>query len=499
MNAMAFAPVSKSTIEAWADLGNDGWDWASFSKSLARSRTVESTDGSGPIQLSFPACDSQGQIKQLWHDTIGNLGYGKHLDGVAGDQLGAMTIPDTIIPGSRTRSYAANAYLLPAAASRSNLTIQTNAMVHKILLEPSTTGDDDAVATGVLFYDADGNVKTVYAKKEIVVSAGTVNSPKILELSGIGKAEHLSSLGIKVIIDNPYVGENFQNHCMADLSVEVDPSIDTLDNLSRKDAAALALATEQYQKQTGPFSKSVINEIALLPLSPSDREAVKEFISSSANKYVASGVHGDFAKAHAEYVYSVVTSPDHASAVYFVAPAFVSYLSNGNRAPPPQGTEKYLSILLLLSHPLSKGSIHITSSNPEVHPKLNQGVLTHPFDAEVLARHVIYSEKTILATDPLASIIRPGGKRRPIKILDNLDTVKKYLSESANGAHHLGGTCSMLPKKLGGVVDSKLKVYGTSNLRVCDSSIMPILPRGNTQSAVYGIAEHGAAIIMSDA
>lgn len=498
VNGLAYAPPSKATIDAWAKLGNAGWDWTSFSKSLARGYKLETGEGSGPLNLAFPVGQDDDQWAKTFQETLGGLGHNKSANPFDDEALGAMTIPDTVLPASRTRSYAANAYLLPAASSRKNLTVHSNSLVQKIVLD-SSTPDGGVVATAVLFTDSKGNAQTVSANKEVILAAGALGSPKILELSGVGNAKHLKGLGIDVVIDNPNVGEHLQNHTLASMSFEAYPDMPTMDDIARQDPTALAAATEQYAKQAGPFSKSGTNNTALLPLPQSDQSELKQLIDAGdVNKAVSDSVNGGFTKALSDYVHTTITSPERASAAYIMFPVFTSPQPDGSMGAPAPGSDKYISVAILLSHPLSTGSVHVASADSAAPPTIDPRLLSHPLDAEVLARHLIHLDQTITSASPLAGKLISDGKRRPAAKLDNLAAAKRFLRESATGAYHYTSSCAMMSKDLGGVVDDKLRVYGTKNLRVCDASVIPILPRSNPQATVYGVAEHAVSIIQSE-
>ncbi|KAG7143019.1 GMC oxidoreductase family protein Mala s like [Verticillium longisporum] len=114
-----------------------------------------------------------------------------------------------------------------------------------------------------------------------------------------------------------------------------------------------------------------------------------------------------------------------------------------------------------------------------------------------MSRHLQFLE-TIVASKPLVDYLKRNGKRNPgaTHPLTDIESARDYIKRTAVGANHPVGTCSMMPRELGGVVDSNLRVYGCSNLRICDASIIPILPRANLQATVYGVAEHATGIIM---
>lgn len=505
INGLLFTPTSKANVDAWVELGNAGWDWTNFAKSLSKSYSLsgpsEAADAGGPIQLSFP--DEPDNVwPKAWADTLSNLGLPVNGDSFSGQAYGALTNPDCIHAGTRQRSYAASAYLEPARA-RENLTVLTQAAVDKILFSRSGS---EPVAEAVQ-YTKDGETKTVAARKDIVLAAGAINSPRLLELSGVGDAQLLKSLGIEVTVDNPNVGENLQNHVLCGLSFEAREGLQTMDALVRQDPAAIAAATEAYGKQSGPFASSGTNASAQLPLpgiqTAEGRADLAQMLgrcevdAAGGGGRASSPATAAFAQAHDAFVRSILASPEEASGCYISFPGYAAFNADGSMGPPPPGPETYFSVALLLAHPLSRGSVHATSaSGLAIDPRY----LSHPLDVEVLARHLRFLE-SLAAAEPLASHLKAGGRRNatapPAGALADLEQAKDYLRRTAVGAHHFTGTCSMMARELGGVVDARLRVYGCRNLRVCDASIIPLTPRANPQATVYGVAEHAAAMIKS--
>ncbi|TFB01903.1 hypothetical protein CCMA1212_006347 [Trichoderma ghanense] len=489
INGLSFTSSSKANVDAWSRLGNPGWDWASFSQSLARSYTLTSPSadvtGSGPLQLSYPK-DADNAWPGIWQQTLEGLGFPKSED-TAKQACGPVFVPDTIHPASKTRSYAGNAYLEPAR-SRENLTVIPKAAVSRILFDK----DGDAVtATGVEYTKDDDKTQTA-AGKEIILTAGTINSPRLLELSGVGDAKRLEKLGIDVVVDNPNVGENLQNHPLCGLSFEARDDEKTMDGLARQDPAALQAAMAAYSQQLGPFASSGTNNAAQLPFPGIQTAEGKAEVEHLISKYIASadaGANAAFVEAQADFVRSILTSPDEASGYYISFPGYAAFNPDGTMAPPPAGTGKHFSIALLLAHPLSRGSVHITSATDVA---IDPRYLSHPLDIEILARHLGFVE-SIAGAQPLASHLKAVEQRNAA-----VDQAKEYLRRTAVGAHHFTGTCSMMPEALGGVVDARLRVYGVSNLRVADASIIPLTPRANPQATVYGVAEHAAAIIKGE-
>ncbi|KAK7754268.1 hypothetical protein SLS62_003846 [Diatrype stigma] len=505
INTFIFTPPTQTLLDAWAGLGNPGWDWSSFAPSMEKVYNVEKSQwgslGRGPLHVSFAA--EETKWPEVWRDTLANMGFPVSMNPLSGQILGAFKDPETVHPTTKSRSYAGSAYLEPAR-SRNNLTVWTNALVDKVIFDQSSTGE--LLATGVQYTKGDAT-STVKAHKEVIISAGGIHSPKILELSGVGDAERLQSLGIDVVINNTYVGENLQNHVYISSSNEVveQEGFETLDGLLQHDPAAIAAAQEALMQGRGPLTGVNTSGSAQMPLPQSSSEAGKSelaqlFEGLSPKAGDAGKGTAAFVKAHESFVRSILTSPTEASALYNTFPGYGVFDESGTALPHPGGRDRYLTFAVSLAHPLSRGSTHITAasaSSPglQIDPKH----LSHPLDVEVLARH-LQAVEGIKKTEPLAKQLVPGGKRAPAGLdLSDLEQARDFVRRAAVAAYHYTGTCSQMPQEMGGVVDERLRVYGCKNLRVCDLSIVPIIPRCNTQALAYGIAEHAAQIIKSDA
>ncbi|KAI1392915.1 uncharacterized protein F4822DRAFT_441654 [Hypoxylon trugodes] len=468
INSFLFTSTSKANLEAWKSLGNEGWEYHVFEEALKKSFTLHKplsvTEGKGPLQLTLAA--PEGLWEKAWLDGLESVGFARS-DPLSGHFGGPIIAPESIDPKTKQRSYASNAYLDPIR-SRPNLTIRTETTVTKVLLEKPSQGAD-AIAKGVQFVSKDGTSQTIGVRKEVILSAGVINSPRLLELSGIGDSDLLQRLRIIVIIDNPHVGENLQNHLFTGLVFEVRDGVDTIDAFFRQEPDAVAAAMQDYgTKGAGPLSTSNIVTMAQLPLpefhSQNGRKEIDQLLS--AQKPASPPTTSAFAVAHEAFVRTTLTTPSEAVGNY-------------------------------LSHPLSRGSVHITSAAPEnTNTNTNEGLsidaryLSHPFDLEVLARQVRFMEDTITRAEPLTRYLKPYTKR-----FTDLEVAKDYVRRTADGAYHYTGTCSMMPRAMGGVVDNKLRVHGCANLRVCDASIIPIEPTANPQAVIYAIAELGAGFI----
>lgn len=157
----------------------------------------------------------------------------------------------------------------------------------------------------------------------------------------------------------------------------------------------------------------------------------------------------------------------------------------------------YISIVAILMHPFSRGNIHITSSDPKAQPRIDPKYLSHPLDVEMLADAIEFV-KVIAKTPPSSNLLKPNGRQIPSVEGDGREEAKRIVRERLFTAFHPSGTCAMLPRDQGGVVDSRLRVYGTTNVRVVDASVFPIEPLGHLQSTAYTVAEKAADLIKAD-
>lgn len=339
------------------------------------------------------------------------------------------------------------------------------------------------------------------ANKEVILSGGTINSPRLLESSGVGDPNILEPIGIEFIVNNPNVREQLQNHPLVTVTFKArdEDGFDTIDQLLRKDKEAIEKLKAVCAKDLGPGSKRNLNTIAQLPVEM-DAE-LKQTLDTMLPQH--SDTSASLIKAHEAFVRSVVVSPKEDSECYIIVPGYICLSGAGSFIPPGPGTEKYLTMGIHLPHPLSRGSEHIKSSSTPLSSSdisIDPNFFSHPFDVEILARHVQLAEK-IAMTEPLSHHLKRGGKRSPgmpkTGGFADVTIAKNYVLERAAGAHHCTGSCAMMPRELGGAVDPQLRVFGCANLRVCDASIMPISPRSNPQGVVCAIAEHAAEIILS--
>jgi choline dehydrogenase-like flavoprotein len=503
---------SKSGFDAWEKLGNSGWNWETISPyfrkfhtltkpskeaqdDLALSYIDDKLQGSnGPIHLSFGESDAYTAFNKAWPKTFQTLKHELTDDPISGVARGAFTNPGIVNPVTKARSHAGSEYLTPEVVARPNFYILTEVLVRKIILRK--TGDGSIRAKGVAVTTKDGVERDILAGKEVVMAAGTIKTPQLLELSGIGDAKLLGSHGIVVLIDNPNVGENLQDHGYVPFSWEVADDQVSGDVLRNPEIAEAAMAAYQGAK-AGPLS-SVPIVSSFMPLVDFPKTELDQLLSRYLDSYEYKSVPSQ--KEQFELLREMLHDPNDASGQYTMAP-FQIVPRDGPHCKGIYGMGKegnYMSIVSVLNHPFSRGLVHINSPDPTVQPTLDPRYLSHPLDLELHGRHTQYLE-TLAATEPMASLLKKDGRRiHSDKPVHDLETAKKVVEETFISHYHVTGTCSMLPEKLGGVVNERMIVYGVPNLRVVDASIFPMIPRGNIQASVYAVAERAADIIKED-
>lgn len=500
---------SKANFESWEALGNPGWGWEGISPYLRKFHTHTPPSESvqkllqyecnadlqgkdGPIQVSFG--QDYMPFHEAWVSTFKTQGYSLTADPLSGESSGPFTCGGSVDPISKTRSFAATGYYSPDVAARPNLRVVTEAYVEKVLLKKE---DGLTTATGVQVITKDGVRREIASKKEIILAAGSFKTPQILELSGIGNGHLLKAAGIEVTVDNSNVGENLQDHGLVPFSWEVADGQVSGDIAKNPEVAAAAMKAYQEAK-AGPLGQ-VLFVSSFLPLDGlSTDQRLKLVYSSFGKSEETPGTEGQY-----EQLRGMLRKQDEPTAQYSFAP--IQLLARSG--PLPGGIfgmgkdGLFVSVIAVLNHPFSRGSTHIHSSVPTDNPVIDTGFLSHDLDLELQARHLLFLEK-LMASEPMASLLKPGGRRlhqpddgpQPVQ---DLDEAKRIAKELIISHYHPCGTCAMMPRHKGGVVDDHLLVYGTKNLRIVDASIFPLIPRGNIQSTVYAVAEKAADIIRA--
>ncbi|KAL7619855.1 hypothetical protein AAE478_010400 [Parahypoxylon ruwenzoriense] len=497
LNLMTWNRGSKQDYDAWEELGNKGWGWDGLLSSLRsssrpffkKSETMhlpggekqsiyreyydpESIGTSGPVHASYSK--QYSKTHQLCYDALVGLGVPENRAHQGGSNVGVWTNLTSVNPEDDTRSYAAPAYFKPNS-SKKNFVVLTEALVQEIVLSQEDGGA--WIATGVRFtYGNDTFIAS--ASREVILSAGSIQSPQLLELSGIGNSRILKDAGIEVKVPNHNVGENLQDHLMTISVFEIDPSLE-MTNLGAPACPycylPIPLAT------SGGMLEQLTDKIEALGLfDPDEKEILQTRFKSDANL------------GHFEYIFDLGN--------------WSSYFR-----PEPSDDKKYASVLQILQYPFSRGSIHIRKPNgsgsnandpatitdkPVIDPRYYSGPHGE-LDLEIMTQCIRFSDR-LCRSAPLSDFVR--SRVAPSPSITSDDDVRDWVVRNTTTDWHPVGTCSMGGRRgiQSGVVDDRLRVYGVNRLRVIDASIMPLQISAHLQATVYAIAEKGADLIRED-
>ncbi len=440
INGMIFVRGQREDYDDWEGMGNPGWGWEGvlpYFRSMERVCGVEgaSRGRGGPISVGPPR--DRDELTDAFLTAAGKAGYRANPDYNSGDQEG-FGYYQVNHDGGR-RSSAAGTYL-KRARRRPNLTLVTDAHVTALRF-------DGTRCTGVSYRLGDTDV-TADCGREVIVSAGAVQSPQLLELSGIGAADVLGQAGVPVVHHLPGVGENFRDHFAARLRWRVRRPI-TFNERSR----GLALAREvtlYLRERRGLLS---------LP--------------------IALG-YGFVRSEH---------SPTRPDIQFHFAPA-----SYGGGASRRLDSSPGMTLGVYPLRPESKGSIHIRSRNPLTAPAIRPRFLDAEADIATLISGMRIGRRII--EEPSLDHYR-AFELTPGSDVRTDDELVAYARAHGDTSYHPVGTCRMGDDP-GAVVDERLRVHGLHGLRVIDASVMPAMVSGNTNAASMMIGEKGAAMVLED-
>ena len=462
----------------------------------------------GPVQNSFKTYCSDWC--KAWYPTFDNIGLAANGDPKGGLAIGAYDTLFNVNPPSQNRSWAATAYYVPNA-QRKNLKVLTNALVTKINFAPSEGVGQDLTAKSLTFTDGNGkSFTTINARKEIILSAGSFQSPQLLELSGIGDPSILKPLGIKPIINNPAVGANLQDHLILPLSFEAMDGVETNEAFRDPKAfeEALQRATVNHtgllasSNPSGYLSLKQVLDILRPQEVPQDLQILQNTFSSPSSS-TSSSLPSILPRLDALTTAKTLSPLEASFQIIFIAggitPSNVSTPASYLSSNPETAPGNYFSISVVLEHPFSSGTVHISSADPTEKPTVDPNYLADGRDLTLISAAVLAAQK-IATLPPLSKLLKNGGKvlqpGYPSRI--TAQNVKDFVKSTFGSEYHPMGTCAMLPRKVGGVVDPRFLVYGTKNLRVVDASIFPTQIRGNLQTLVYAVAERASDMIKED-
>lgn len=440
INGMTYDRGFHSDYDRWAQAGNRGWSFADvlpYFRRLENFLPAESEwhGRGGPIQVTRAAQDHPFAKAFVAAGQQAGYPYCDDLNGAHREGFGAVDLS----VGKGRRSSAASAYIRPIKGRR-NLTVLTGAHSRRIMFE-------GVRATGVTFAH-EGAEKVATARREVILSAGAINSPQLLMLSGVGPAAHLREHGIEVLADRPCVGQGLQDHLAAHVKYRSTKPWSMLRYLN---PVYGALAMGQYLLfKRGPLADPGMSVCC-------------------------------FVKSH-----PALDEPD--IKMLLVAALFAN---NGRTLAPMHGFYAHINV----ARPEARGSVTLASANPDTPPVIDQNYNATENDRRVM-REGIRIARSIFA-QPAFDEMR-GEEIAPGPTVHSDDEIDAYIRAAAEADYHSVGTARMGSDPMA-VVDAELRVHGLAGLRVVDASIMPHLPGGNTAIPVAMIAEKAADMILGNA
>jgi len=436
INAMIYARGQKADYDDWAAMGNDGWSYEDvlpyFKKSERNSRSADHFHASnGPLRVSDQS--DLHPISRAFIDATRQHGLPANPDFNGKTALGSGFYQVTCHEGRRQSTARA---FLRSARDRPNLVVRTNARV----LSVKTT---KARVTGVEIADGRSS-ELLAARREVILSAGAINSPRLLMLSGIGDADELSAVGITPVHHLPGVGKNLQDHLNINVHLQTN-------------------GANSYDGR-GQFPIALIHGLRWLLLR-----------SGPAAATIVQG--GGF---HAS------DGGDRPDLQIHVAPATIV------RGGQTKITGSGFTVNSAFLRPRSRGTVRLKSHDPRVDPLIDPNYLSDSYDRNMVAV-AIRKIRAILSQPAIASLV--AHERLPGATAQSDADLLAYAREYACTDYHPVGTCRM---GLGedAVVGPNLKLHGLDGLRVIDASIMPRLTSGNTNAPTIMIAEKGADLVL---
>jgi len=446
INAMVYIRGNPQDYDDWLALGNNGWGWQDVLPYFKKSETFsdggsEYRGDNGPLYVN----NVSSQYHPLCHrfiDAAKQQGFGFNPDFNGATQEGVGFYQITTRDGCRMS--AARAYLHPAL-KRDNCELITHTQVTRVLF-------DQKKASGVEFMHQ-GSLRQVKANCEVIVSAGAINSPQILQLSGIGDAELLSGFEIPTLVDLAGVGRNLQDHL--DYCIYYRSRVPTLNNRLRPWWGKMLAGMQYLAFRNGLLSLSVNQS-------------------------------GGFLRSHP-------SRPRPNIQMYFAA---ITYTTSPPGERPLMQPDSYPGFLNSIGQmrPTSRGHLQIDSADPFAPVKIYPNYLSSDEDVTQMLEGARLLRK--LADAPaLAEII--DHEIRPGPSVQTDDELVADIRQRADTVYHPSCTCMMGPDPKTAVVDAKCRVYGVDRLRVVDTSIFPTVTSGNTNGPTIMVAEKAADMILA--
>ncbi|KAJ3574760.1 hypothetical protein NP233_g1548 [Leucocoprinus birnbaumii] len=495
VNGMYLVRPSETEVNAWQSLissqsGAEQWNWENFYAAMKKAEvftpptqsavqtagiqyTADSHGTSGAVHHSYPGY--MVPVTKQWLPTVQAAGIELTSDAYGGKTLGGFFACSAINPSNWTRSYAKSAFLDPLPP-RSNLHVLVQNTVTRIVFDNSTSSSSGIRATNVEFASVPGQKsQSVKVGKEVIVSGGTVNSPQILQVSGVGPSEVLGKAGVDVVLELEGVGMHLQDHISA--GVVYESKVDTQGDVYNS-GSSLSKSSE--------FLSFINSGVAYVNASTlfGSQDAVTTMHQGISNNMTsfASQIDDSQVAAGFKAIYSAT-----ADKIFNSDNALVELLFSIN-------SPGKIAVQAAIQHAFSQGRIGISTGSAFDAPNIDPQYFSNWADVATM-RQGLKLARQIAQTPPLNTVL--GNEVAPGSDVQTDEDWENWLRNNGGTEFHPVGTCAMMPKEMGGVVDNSLKVYGVENVRVVDASVFPINFAAHTMEPTYGLVEKAAEIIQN--
>ncbi|KAF9256138.1 alcohol oxidase [Marasmius fiardii PR-910] len=516
INGMLFPRAQKEQYDAWGTLNNDSsWTWDALLPFFKKSEIFEPPNAfqashgaqylpkfhglnpiTGRVKVGFP--NFFFPQAELLEKTALGLGFRATPD-LSNGEPEAVGVSSNSMDASNNTRRQNSSETTQMFGSLPNFKVITNATVSRIVWSSAVNGSSELIASGVeYFLQNQTSPVVVNVTGEVILSAGTMGSPKVLELSGVGNSTILKAAGVEPVLEHATVGENLSEHVRGWVAAFTNASI-TNDMLTLDPAFAQQQLDLWYKNRTGLYSAGSARTLAIVPPSQIFSDSrLKDLINEARTNL--SRFATEFSNGNTDLAKGIEAQHKLVLELYAsnkAGPLEINLVAgySGGTAANQRPKRNYTTLVVVLYAPLARGRSHIGSSSPFVSPLIDPAFWSHPLDVTAHIAGLKLGRK-MLGSPPLDSINE--GEFEPGLNATSDEDVEKFMRSGSSSDFHPVGTMAMMPKDLGGVVDTELRVYGTRNVRVVDASIIPFPLSAHISSTVYMIGEKAAEIIKKD-
>ncbi|KAL6247150.1 hypothetical protein RBB50_005493 [Rhinocladiella similis] len=475
LNYFTWVPGCKPTFDRWAEYGGKEWTWNHLLPYLRKSVTyhddpklylpeLKKIGGGGPIPISHAELvEEMEPFREAVIKAWKSRGEVINENIYDGEMNGLTHCCDTIYKGVRSGSYL-------FLRNKPNVTVLPEVHSKRLILDAGKT------CKGVTVIDPSGRELNFYADREVILSQGVFESPKLLMITGIGPANELKKHGIPVVVDSPHVGQNLVDHPGVPFVLQVKEGYGMEDYLIRPGSKQAATASAYKKNHSGPMGSGLL-ELVGFPRIDSYLEKDGEYRKAKA----ANGGRDPFSpEGQPHFELDFVCMFGSAFQWHYPVP------KDGN----------YITIVVDLVRPISDpGEVTLNSADPFVQPNINLNFFANDLDIIAMREGIRFTYDVLTKGEGFKDLV---VAEYPWEMpLDSPTEMKRAVLDRCQTAFHPCGTNRLSKSIDQGVVDPQLKVHGIKNLRVADASIIPVIPDCRIQNSVYMIGEKAADLIKA--